>query len=102
MPEFKNVDSGGRPDVEAVSDEMVSKVGKAIGHIAEIKQAYRTDIARAETSDEKQELSQRAELEAIDAVSNEGLSVEQYNEVITAADNDPDLERRLLAAAQEA
>jgi Domain of unknown function (DUF4168) len=45
-------------------------------------------------------VAQRVELEAIDVINGQGLSVEQYNEVITAADDDPDLEQRLLTAAR--
>jgi hypothetical protein len=102
MPEFKNKGNSGMPSGENISDEVVSKVGKAVGRIVGIKQAYKDDLAAAETSDEQQELSQRVEQEAIEAISRQGLSLEQYNEVITAADDDPDLEKRLLTAAREA
>jgi hypothetical protein len=101
MPE-RNMDIGGKPSSEQISHELVSKVGKAAGRIVGIEQAYKADLAAAQTGDEREELSQRAEQEAIEAISNEGISFEEYNEVITAASDDPDLEQRLLSAAREA
>ena len=100
MPEFRNMDKGGVPPGDNISDELVSKVGKAVGQIAGIRQAYKADLGAAQTDDELQEVAQRVELEAIDVINGEGLSVEQYNEVITAADDNPDLEQRLLTAAR--
>ena len=102
MVEFRNMDSGGIPPNTDISDEVVTKVGKAIGQIAAINQAYKTDMAAAETADEKHELAQRVELQAVDAVSDQGLSIEQYNEVVTAAEGSPDLEERLVTAARGA
>lgn len=99
MVEFRNMDSGGTPDL---SDEVVTRVGKAIGQITAIRQAYRADMAAADTDDEKHELAQRIELQAVTAVGDQGLTIEQYNDVVTAAEDDPDLEERLLTAAREA
>jgi len=100
MPEFRNMDRGGMPPGDNISDEVVSKVGKAVGRIAGIRQAHKAELGAAQTDGERQEVAQRVELEAIDVINGQGLSVEQYNEVITAADDDPDLEQRLLTAAR--
>ena len=80
MVEFRNMDGGGMPMNTEISDGVVMKVGKAIGQIAAIRQAYKTDMAVAETADEKHELAQQVELQAVNAVSDQGLSIEQYNE----------------------
>jgi len=100
MPEFRKMDKGEMPSGDNISDELVSKVGKAVGQIVGIKQAHKADLDAAHTDDERQEVSQRVELEAIGVINGQGLSVEQYNEVITAADDNPDLEQRLLTAAR--
>jgi hypothetical protein len=90
------------PSGEAISDELISKVGKAAGHITAIKRAYKVGVQAAKPSGERQQLSQRVEQEAVRVINDEGITVEQYNDVITAAEDDPDLEQRLLtAAAQE-
>jgi hypothetical protein len=99
MPEFRN--SGPAEGGNGVSDELVAKAGRAIGKIAQIREAFRERADAARTEDEWQQLSERADQAAAAVVSEEGLSVEQYSRVLAAADEDADLEERLLAAAQE-
>jgi len=72
-----------------ISDTLVQKVGVALGQIARIKETYGERFVKAQTVIAK-------------AVSRQGLSVEQFNRVVTAAKADPDLEQRVLAAARAA
>jgi hypothetical protein len=98
MAEFRKKGNGGAtPDF---SDETVSKVGRAAGQIALIREAYREGMKELDSEGEKQELAQRAEAAAVEVVKEQGLSVTEYNRVVSTADDDPDLEKRLLAAAQ--
>jgi hypothetical protein len=98
MAEFRNTGDGGTPP--NITDETVSKVGRAVGQIALIREAYREGLADLDGEGEKQELAQRAEAAAVKAISEQGLSVMEYNRVVATADNDPELEERLLTAAQ--
>lgn len=98
MAEFRNTrDDGGVPNI---SDETVSKVGLAVRQIALIREAYREGLADLDGENEKQELAQQAEAAAVKAISEQGLSVMEYNRVVATADNDAELEQRLLAVAQ--
>jgi hypothetical protein len=99
MPEFRNAGNGGT--VPEISDETVSKVGRAVGQIALIREAYREGLLELNSDEEKQELADRAEAAAAKAIGEQGLSVTEYNQVIASADGNPDLENRLLAAAQD-
>jgi hypothetical protein len=72
-----------------ISDTLVQKVGVALGQITRIKETYGERFVEAQTVIGK-------------AVSQQGLSVEQFNRVVTAAKADPDLEQRVLAAARAA
>jgi hypothetical protein len=98
MAEFRNAGNGGTPP--SFSDETVSKVGRAVGQIALIRDAYREGLNELDSEDEKRELAQRAEVAAVRAISEQGLSITEYNHVVTTADEDPSLQERLLAAAQ--
>lgn len=98
MAEFRNSGNGG--SVPEISDETVSRVGRAVGQIVLIREAYREGLAELDSDGEKQELAERAEAAAVKAISEQGLSIVEYNHVVASADNDPDLENRLLAAAQ--
>jgi len=98
MAKFRNaVDDGTAP---GFSDETVSKVGRAAGQIALIREAYRDGLNEVDNEGEKQELGQRAEAAAVEALTQQGLSITEYNHVVAAADEDPALKQRLLAAAQ--
>jgi hypothetical protein len=98
MAEFRNTGDSG--DMASFSDDTIQKVGRAVGQIALIREAYREGIGELDSDGEKQELAQRAEAAAVQAISDQGLSVTEYNRVVKTADDDPALEERLLEAAQ--
>lgn len=98
MAEFRNTGDGGT--TPNFSDETVSRVGRAVGQIALIREAYQEGLNKLDSDDEKQELAERAEAAAVKAISEQGLSIPEYNHVVATADDDPALEQRLLAAAQ--
>ncbi|HUB12540.1 MAG TPA: DUF4168 domain-containing protein [Acetobacteraceae bacterium] len=98
MAKFRNAGDGGA--APGFSDETVSKVGRAAGQIALIREAYRDGLNEVDNEGEKQELGQRAEAAAVEALTQQGLSITEYNHVVAAADEDPALKQRLLAAAQ--
>jgi Domain of unknown function (DUF4168) len=85
-----------------ISNTMVQKVGVALGQISQIRKTFAERIASADSSDEKQAVETEAQAMMVKAVSQQGLSVEQFNNVVTAAEADPDLGRRVLAAANAA
>lgn len=91
----RGMSGAGIPD-----DETILKVGTALRQVAEIKEAYTERLASASTEAERQELSLRAETAALQVLDDQGLSVDRYDEVITAAEADADLEQRLLTAAR--
>ena len=82
-----------------VTDELVDKVGTAVGHIAAIQQSFGPRVAAAASDDEKVGLQKQATLAAAQAINEQGLTVEEYNAVVVAAQDDADLEQRLIAVA---
>ena len=60
-----------------------------------------TDRAQATKSQEQQQqLTEQAQGDMIKAINDQGLSVQQYNQVIQMAQADPSLKERLLSVAQ--
>lgn len=86
----------------AITDDVVTKVGKAVAHIEAIRQDYTARLGAVSAQDAKQALADRAEHAMVKAVTDEGLTVREYNEVISAAQSDKDIEERVLAAARAA
>jgi hypothetical protein len=81
-----------------VPDEMVSQVGKAVSEVMKLRQHLEENMARARTDDERQSLAEQAEADAVRAITDQSLSTAQYNEVVSAAQSDPELQERMLTA----
>jgi hypothetical protein len=83
-----------------LSDAMVHKVGTALRRTVTIRQKYAERAQTTKSPQEQQTLTTQAQTEMVQAISDQGLSVEQYNQVIQMAQADPTLKQRLLSAAQ--
>jgi len=82
-----------------MSDMTVNKVGAALRQVLQVKQTYSQRMQNANTQAERQEIASQADGAAASAVTQQGLSVDQYNRVLLAARTDPALKQRVLAAA---
>jgi hypothetical protein len=85
----------------AVPQDVVTKVGVAAGHVARIQQDYLMQAESKTSVEARKALADRARTAAERAIDEQGLSVQEYNAVMTAAEGDEDLERRLLDAVRE-
>jgi hypothetical protein len=85
-----------------VPDQVVSQVGKAVVQIMKLRQSFEDNMATAQTEEEREKLADQVETEAVRAISDQGLTVDQYNRVISAAQADTDLEERVLTACRTA
>jgi hypothetical protein len=96
MASFQAAPSSVQPD-----DEIVTRVGAAAGKVARIQQEF-TMQSQAEPEPEVRDaLARRARADAERVLDEEGLSVADYNAILTAAETDEALEQRLLEAARE-
>ncbi|MEA2774167.1 MAG: hypothetical protein QOD93_7129 [Acetobacteraceae bacterium] len=86
---------------EPVSQDIVTRVGWAAGHIARIQQELALQAEAETANDVREELASRARAAAEQAIDEQGMSIQEYNAVLTAAETDQDLEQRLLNAARE-
>jgi hypothetical protein len=84
----------------SIPHSTMRKAGAALRQIAVIQQDYTQRMKSAQTQNQRQALAQQAHSQAVQAINNQGLSVDQYNEVIREAQADPGTRQRLLAAAQ--
>ncbi len=85
-----------------VSDQVVSQVGKAVAQIVKLRQSLEERMVAAQTDEERQNVAEQVETAAVRAIGEQGLSVAEYNEVLSAAQADPDLEERVLLACRAA
>jgi hypothetical protein len=83
-----------------VSDETVSHVGKAVVHILKLRETLEENMAAARTDEERESITEQVETAAVTAISDQGLSVDEYNQVIASARDDAELEERVLMACR--
>jgi len=77
-----------------ISDEKIDAAAAAIGHVTSIQQTYERKISAAPPSD-KQRLTAEANNALQKAVTDQGLSVDEYNSIIRTAQNDPAVRQKL-------
>jgi hypothetical protein len=83
-------------DAAKVPDDTVQKAGVAMHHVIQIRQSYSQREQAASMPSEKQDLLQQAETATVKAVTDQGLSVQEYDRVLHLAMADPNLKARLL------
>ena len=77
-----------------ISDDKLNAAALAIGQVSNIRQSYEPKIAAASPPD-KQRLAKEANDAMEKAVTNQGLSVDEYNSIIRTAQNDPAVRQKL-------
>lgn len=83
-----------------MSDAMVQRVGRALRHVASIRQQYAQRAQSVTSPQQQQALTAQAEGDMEKAITDEGLSVQQYDQAIQMAQADPTLRHRVVSAAQ--
>lgn len=83
------------------SDDRIQKTAEAYTEITKIREEYQDEFSQAEDSEQAQELQTRINEKITDAIEENDMSVEDYNEVITAAQTDEDLRADLLDRIRE-
>jgi len=77
-----------------ISDEKLNAAAAAIGQVTSIRQSYEQKIAKAPPSD-KQRITDEANGALEKAVTDQRLSVDEYNTIIRTAQNDPAVRQKL-------
>lgn len=81
-----------------VSDELVSSFVAAALNVAEVAEEYQPLIETAEDATQRDALVEQAQVAMATAVeSTEGITVEEYMAISSAAQSDPELNARLEA-----
>jgi len=77
-----------------ISDDKLNAAAAAIGQVTTIRESYESKIAAAPASD-KQRLTNEANDALTKAVTDQGLSVDEYNSIMRTAQNDPAVRQKL-------
>jgi hypothetical protein len=78
-----------------LSDQKLDAVAAAVEHVAGLQQVYRQRMAEAQPSD-KQRIAGEAYAALEKAVTDQGLSIEEYTTILQVAQNDPGLRNKIV------
>ena len=90
-----------QPGSVEVSDAELEKVANAYIQITEIREAFQESLAEVSDPEKAQQLQEQAGQAMVDAVQDNGLDVQKYNEVMEAAQVDEELREQLLTHMQK-
>lgn len=78
-----------------ISDQKLDAAAAALQQVASLKENYQQQIEAAAPSD-KQRISDEANNALVEAVTKQGLSVEEYTSIIVVAQNNPEVREKIL------
>ncbi|TVP88868.1 MAG: DUF4168 domain-containing protein [Thioalkalivibrio sp.] len=87
------------PQTAALTDQTVDTFVDAFVAVQDIREEYTERLHGASDEAEAQALQQEAQDEMMQAVEASGMSVQEYNEVAMALQNDPELMERVQEKA---
>ena len=80
---------------QGFSDEKLSKYAQARSEIQAVSKSYRSKMQEAEDQKAAQEMRKEMQDEMMTAVKDNGLSVEEYNEITKAVRQDEELRQKV-------
>lgn len=87
-------------EIEPVSDAEVRTFVVAASDVSEIAETYRPQMQSAGSEDDATAIQQAAQEEMVMAITQNGMELERYNNIMTAARQDVDLSERIRAEAE--
>jgi hypothetical protein len=79
-----------------LSDQKLSAVAAALERVASLQQDYRQRIAETEAPADKERIVAGANVEFTKAVTEQGLSVEEYTSILNVARDDAEIRGKIL------
>jgi hypothetical protein len=79
-----------------LSDQKLGAVAIALERVASLQMDYRQRIAEAEAPAEKERLVVEANNELTKAVTEQGLSVEEYESILNVAQDNREIRNKIL------
>jgi hypothetical protein len=84
----------GQSPSSTIPDEKLTAAAAALGEVTSIRQSYERKIAEVPQPD-KQRVTDEANNALKKAVTDQGLSVDEYNTILRTAQNDPTIRQKL-------
>lgn len=100
-PQQQGMPAQQQPEIEPVTDEEIWNFVRAVGDVGAIVEEVRPQLEAANDQEQAQLIQQAAQEQMLEAVENQGLTPQRYNEINMAAQADPALGERISEIAEE-
>jgi hypothetical protein len=87
--------TGRSPSTSTIPDQKLDAAATAMQRATTVQQRYQKQIAEAPPSD-KQRITEEANGAIQKAITDQGLSLQEYNSIMTTAQSDPTVRNKLL------
>ena len=87
--------SSGPSETQSIPDQKLDATAAAIGRMESIKKDYRYRIEMAPSS-EKERIADEGKGALMKAVTDQGLSVDEFTSILTVAQNDPVVGKKII------
>jgi len=84
-----------------VSQEQIQAFAAAMVEVQQLGQEWTQKMQQTEDQEELSQMQQQAQEEMMGAIEDQGMTVEEYNEIATAAQQDQELAQQIQQAAQQ-
>jgi hypothetical protein len=81
---------------QSIPDHKLDATAAALDQIADVKESYTKKIEATPSETDKQQLVDDANKALVKAVTDQGLSVEEYTSIMVVAQNDPMVRQKIL------
>jgi hypothetical protein len=81
---------------QSIPDDKLDATAAALNQIVDVKESYTKQIEATPSESEKQRLVDDANKALVKAVTDQGLSVEEYTSIMVMAQNDPMVRQKIL------
>lgn len=86
---------------EVISDSELQAFAQANAKITDIRTSYESQLRVVQDPEQAKQLQQEAQQEMVTAVSEEGLTVDRYNNILAAVQRNDNVRERYNAMHQE-
>ena len=90
------------PAIAKPTDQQLQRFASASQKVSGVVDEYRPKVEAAKTDDAKQKVVQEADAKMVQLVRADGLTVEEFNGIGQAVQQDPQLKQRVMNLAQGA
>lgn len=89
-----------QPAQPSFDEATLERFAGAWNEVQDIRDQYMGEIQAADDAEEAQALQQQAQEKMVDAVTEAGVEVSEYNEIATRMGQDPEFAERVMSMAQ--